>query len=105
DYIAPRIVGAPRGAKGPPPRLIFKLLTRLHPEIRRRLKTCRTVFDDAPWREDVRRWDHDMKPKALATHLSLQAIDPRSLDDAALARHLLVLHENASEMVYRHHQL
>ena len=30
-------VGAPEGAVGPPPKLIFMLLTRLHPEIRRRI--------------------------------------------------------------------
>ena len=34
-YTAPRPVGAPKGAKGPPPRLMFEVLRRLHPEIRR----------------------------------------------------------------------
>src|SRR4051812_16072080 len=32
-YFAPRPVGAPKGAKGPPPKLVFKLLLLIHPEI------------------------------------------------------------------------
>src|SRR5687768_13224228 len=36
-YSAPRPVGAPKDAKGPPPKPIFKLLTWFHPEIRRRI--------------------------------------------------------------------
>ena len=32
-------VGAPEGAKGPPPKFVFKVMTWLHPEIRRRIKT------------------------------------------------------------------
>ena len=41
-YNAPRPVGAPLDAKGPPPKPIFKLLTWFHPEIRSRIKTSRT---------------------------------------------------------------
>src|SRR3954469_10003727 len=33
-YFAPRPVGAPKGAKGPPPKFVFKLLLLLHPELR-----------------------------------------------------------------------
>ena len=39
-YTKPVIVGAPPNAKGPPPRLICWLMTRLHPETRRRLKSA-----------------------------------------------------------------
>src|SRR4051812_5187344 len=31
-----RPVGAPPDAKGPPPKLLFQIITRVHPEIRRR---------------------------------------------------------------------
>src|SRR3954468_19076026 len=55
-YYAPRPVGAPKGAKGPPPKAIFKLLTVLHPEIRRRIARSREVMDKKIWREDVARW-------------------------------------------------
>src|SRR4051812_20129578 len=36
-YAAPRPVGAPKGAKGTPPPLLFPILCRVHPEIRRRI--------------------------------------------------------------------
>ena len=44
-YSQPRLVGAPPGAKGPPPKLIFQILTRLHPEMRRRVKRSAEVFE------------------------------------------------------------
>src|SRR5437762_1079330 len=47
-------VGAPEKASGPPPRLIFMLLMRLHPEIRRRIASAPGVFTRKLWREDMR---------------------------------------------------
>jgi pyruvate,water dikinase len=49
-YMCPRPVGAPKGAKGPPPKLIFKLLTKLHPEVRRRLRRAGEVWHKKVWR-------------------------------------------------------
>src|SRR5262245_4439570 len=46
-----RPVGAPEGAKGPPPRLIFQIITRLHPEIRSRVAACPEVFASKLWRK------------------------------------------------------
>lgn len=79
-YLAPRPVGAPKSAKGPPPKLIFKLLTRLHPEIRRRLRRTREVFERKLWREDVACWDAEVKPRVVARNAELAAIDPSKLD-------------------------
>src|SRR5688572_32666177 len=36
-YFAPRADGAPKSAKGPPPRWLFAVMRRLHPELRRRI--------------------------------------------------------------------
>src|SRR5262245_14670879 len=47
-------VGAPEAAAGPPPRPIFMLLTRLHPEIRRRTATAPTVITQKLWRTDMK---------------------------------------------------
>src|SRR5258706_275432 len=44
-YSAPRPVGAPLDAKGPPPKFIFKLLTMLHPEVRRRIRRSKEVIE------------------------------------------------------------
>jgi len=54
-YTALRPVGAPKGAKGPPPKFIFKLLTKLHPQVRRRLRTLDETWATKRWREDVKR--------------------------------------------------
>src|SRR5688572_8230539 len=58
-------VGAPENASGPPPRPIFALLTRLHPEIRRRIAAAPDVIDKKLWREDMRRWDEQYKPDSI----------------------------------------
>src|SRR5688500_5115189 len=61
-YACYRPVAAPKGAKGPPPRLLFKLLQKLHPELRRRNARAIATFRDRLWREDMRRWDEEVKP-------------------------------------------
>jgi len=37
-YMAPRAAGAPKSAKEPPPKLLFKLLQHVNPELKRRIK-------------------------------------------------------------------
>jgi len=103
-YHTPRIVGAPLKAKGPPPRAIFALLTRLHPGMRRRMKTASRVFEARPWRDDLRRWADEVRPASTRAHLALQARDPRGVDDAGLAALLGELHANAHQQYYLHHR-
>src|SRR5678816_1023988 len=43
-YMAPRPVGAPKSAKGTPPRLRFALMRRLRPAIRLRVNRATAVF-------------------------------------------------------------
>src|SRR5688500_2034548 len=81
-YMAPRAVGAPKGAKGPPPRLVFEILRRLHPEIRRRVARADIVFRERYWREDVIRWDREVKPAMLARARALLAEDVTRSSDA-----------------------
>ena len=104
-YVSPRIVGAPAGATKPPPRLLFMLALKLHPEMRRRMRTAATVLDRKPWRDDVKTWESQVKPQSTATHLELQRMRPANLDDAGLADHLRVLHGNAGLQCYLHHRL
>jgi pyruvate,water dikinase len=104
DYIAPRIVGAPKSAQGPPPRLIFQALLWLHPEMRRRVRTAASAFDTRPWREDVRLWETEVRPASTAAHTALRAESPAGLDDAALADLLVRLRANAETQYYLHHR-
>ena len=80
-YHAARGVGAPKGAKGPPPKPVFKLMTLLHPEIRRRIATAKETFAKKRWREDLRLWDEEKKPASIKTHLELQSVNVSALDD------------------------
>jgi phosphohistidine swiveling domain-containing protein len=101
-YTAPRPVGAPLDAKGPPPKLIFKLLTWFHPEIRARIKTSRSAIEKRSWIQDLAHWDETVKPQAIREHLAVQNEDPRSLDGEGLVRHLKAACENARNAHYRH---
>jgi pyruvate,water dikinase len=96
-------VGAPDSAVGPPPRPIFMLLTRLHPEIRRRTAAAADVFPQKLWREDMRRWDQEVKPDSIKRNSALQKTAVARLDDAAFLAYLEQIRANAAEMVYRHH--
>jgi pyruvate,water dikinase len=96
-------VGAPEGATAPPPRLIFTLLTHLHPEIRRRIAAAPGVFATKLWREDLRRWDEEIKPDSIARNSRLQNTPISTLGDAEFVAYLGEIRDNTVEMVYRHH--
>lgn len=96
--------GAPKGAKGPPPKIVFQLLTRLHPKIRRRIRDSFEAFDGKRWREDLKRWDDDVKPRSIRRHKEIQAMDPCAMTDDELARHVVVCRDHVEAMVKQHHQ-
>ena len=103
-YMAPRAVGAPKGARGTPPRLVFEILRRVHPEIRRRVARAADVFRDRYWREDVIRWDNEVKPAMLAQARTLLADDVTRCSDAELAQHVRRAAEFVSTATYNHHR-
>jgi rifampicin phosphotransferase len=104
-YVCPRAVGAPKGAKGPPPKAIFKLLTKLHPEIRRRVRRIAEVWETKFWREDVRRWDNEWKPAITKENSELQSVDVRALTDAQLITHVERCFDTVRRSVTLHHSL
>jgi phosphohistidine swiveling domain-containing protein len=102
-YVKFAPVGAPDSASGPPPRLIFKLLSMLHPEIRRRIAAAPDVFTKKLWREDMRRWDEEIKPDSITRNRKLQSTPVAALGDAQFLAHLDDARDNMVEMIYRHH--
>lgn len=104
-YFCARGVGAPKGAKGPPPKLIFKLLTKLHPEIRRRIRQSEVTFREKLWRKDIAHWDAEVKPAIARENERLQAVDPRALTDEELIRHLEACHDALFRGIVDHHNL
>jgi pyruvate,water dikinase len=104
-YTAPRPVGAPKAAKGPPPKPVFKLMTWLHPEIRRRIKRSREALETKIWRDDVRMWDAEIKPSVAKTNARLGALEPGSVTDEALTAHLRECRRALDNAIYQHHRL
>lgn len=96
--------GAPAGATGaPPPLFLMKLMTRLHPGIRRRLNVSKQALEGKRWREDLRYWDEVEKPAAIHAHLALQAVEPTTLPTAELEKHLVACRDHLVAMARLHH--
>lgn len=86
-YSQVQVASAPPGAP-PPPKLVLQLLTRLHPEYRRRAKAARQTFTKHVWRQDIERWHREQKPERYQAHLRLLRVALPPLDDAALVAHI-----------------
>ncbi|MFN7147053.1 MAG: hypothetical protein ACK4YP_25010, partial [Myxococcota bacterium] len=96
------------GAAPPPTWALRPMLTIagwLCPEVRRRLATAATLFERRPWRDRLREWDETLKPRTVAAHASFDAVDPGTLDDAALVDHLDALVEHARRTLAQDHSL
>src|SRR5688572_23310118 len=104
-YICARPVGAPKGAKGPPPKFIFKMLTKLHPEVRKRIRAVTETWATKRWREDIALWDTKLKPAIAKENLALQSVDLRALTDQQLIAHLELCFDASSRAVTQHHSL
>jgi pyruvate,water dikinase len=104
-YVAPRAVGAPKSAKGPPPRLLFEIIRRLHPEVRRRVRRAESVFRDRIWRQDVDRWDNEWRPRLTARAQRLLAEDLTTASDGQLAQHVREAAELLRDAAFIHHRL
>lgn len=103
-YARQVMVGEPADPKGPPPAWLFYLLTRLHPEMRRRNKSWLKAVRERLWEKDLREWDTVMKPDSIRRNLALAEVDPSALSDEELVAHLEACNENMGEMFYRHHK-
>ena len=102
-YYCPRPVGAPPEAVGHPPREVWDELAASHSEIQARLATSATVFERKPWREDLERWDREVKPAAIRDHLELLAVDPSGLGADDLLAYLDRCRGNQKHGAYIHH--
>ncbi len=81
------LIGADRPAKRLPPALVLKLVSRVHPEMRRRARTATRTLSDAPWQKVIHEWQHGGRARVEAANLALQDVDVGAVDDTAVARH------------------
>ena len=72
-------------------------------EVGRRFEAAKHAFEHKLWREDLDRWDREVKPDSIRRNRALETTPMRSLDTEAFIRHLDAVRDNAADMVYRHH--
>ncbi|HEX9258733.1 MAG TPA: PEP-utilizing enzyme [Acidimicrobiales bacterium] len=89
-YMRPIGVGEKADAepKGLPPAFVLKLVSRLHPELRRRNKLAAKAFAEKSWRPEVDRWFERDRAEVTRRNLELQSVDLATLDDEQLLSHL-----------------
>lgn len=103
-YAAPRPVGAPKSAKGAPPRLLFALLRRLNAPLRNRVKRAEVVLRDRVWRQDLKWWDDEVKPAIVAEARTLASEDLGALSNQALAGSVRRAADFAARTITWHHR-
>ena len=83
---------------GPPPDGFFE-----QPGLVERFANGKKAIENKLWREDLKRWDEEIKPDSIRRNQKLQSVSPESLSTEELIQHLIDCYENLIEMWYRHH--
>lgn len=73
-------------------------------EVPERFATAAEVFARKLWRQDVDRWESEIKPRAIAAQLEIQAVDPAGLSDGELVAHIDRARLHLRDMVRQHHR-
>ena len=85
-----------------PPKLIMRMLFKLHPELRRRARRAAEVWAQRSWREMTQHWYDVARPALVEKNRELTRVDLASLDDALLATHLETVSQRFREMFHLH---
>ncbi len=72
-------------------------------EIGRRTALADTAFSQRIWRDSLRHWDDDAKPRSINRHHELAAVDLTTLDDEQLRAHLHACIDHMAQMWQQHH--
>lgn len=104
-YYRIKFIGSKKGRKKLPPKWLFKLWLYFNPEIRKRFKVASRLHETKPWKEYLKRWENEIKPEAIKTHLHLQSIDPKKLDNQNLIAHIKECAKNGTAQYCQHHAL
>lgn len=98
-------LGGPVDAKGPPPKWLFKLVLKLHPALRKRIRRCGEVLAERTWQLEIDEWKDSIRPQMVARNQALQAVDLESLDNAELFGHLAECRDQLYAALVSHHTL
>ena len=73
-------------------------------EMPERFEAAARAFATKLWREDLRRWEEEVKPASIRAHLALQRTNPWALDTDALIEHLAACHAHLDRMFEQHYR-
>jgi rifampicin phosphotransferase len=73
-------------------------------EIPERFENAARVFETKLWREDLRRWDDEVKPASIRAHLALQRVATDGLDIAGLLEYLAACYAHLLRMFEQHYR-
>ncbi|MBN4047457.1 hypothetical protein JYT71_00465 [Acidimicrobiaceae bacterium AH-315-P05] len=99
------LVGAERPSTKAPPALAVKVLTRLHPEFRRRTKAAVQSLNEPPYRDAVDDYYEQGEAALIETNETFQKLDVGTLDDEALSRYAADLVEHLHWSYRKHFEL
>jgi pyruvate,water dikinase len=71
-------------------------------EIPERFARAEQVWPNKIWRDQLKEWDEVAKPRSIAEHRELQAVDMDALSDDELAAYLEKCRDHHAEMIYQH---
>lgn len=103
-YMCPRPAGAPKTARGTPPKLLFKLLQHANPELRARIRRAEVTFRERLWRQELAWWHSEVKPAIVAEAHALLAEEVTSLPAPELASHVRRAIDFFGRTIYWHHR-
>ncbi len=96
------LIGANRSATKLPPAWALKVVSRVHPEFRRRTRLAAKAIADPPGPAVVRRWNEELKPSITRRNREFAAVDLPTLSDADLASHCRSLLDHLHSMADLH---
>ncbi|MFN3254094.1 MAG: PEP-utilizing enzyme [Ilumatobacter sp.] len=98
------LFGAGRDLPPPPARVVW-LVTRLHPEFRRRARRSVDALASRYWMDELARWEREWKPKLRATNRRLGDVPVGALSARELGRHLASVLDHVNESHVLHFRL
>lgn len=104
DRIIP-LVGGEADDRGLPPAPIFKLVVRIHPAFRSRLKTAAAAADDDLPIRFVEEWEESGREAIRSRTRQLRSVDLSALSDVELADHLAEVRAHAYDCGVEHFKM
>ena len=79
---------ADRPSAKSPPAFILRIISRLHPEFRRRTKAAQSTLERSPAPPVIEEWRSVTRPRLVAQNLEFQGVNFADLNDEGLAAYL-----------------